>query len=48
MPIGWEDFTRPTRGSFVPSPSKPVSTNPEAKDVEQETLLCVAKTIHEF
>src|SRR5436190_12934461 len=44
----WEEFaqtySRLIRGVAIQSGL----TEEEAKDVEQETLLCVAKTIHEF
>jgi len=44
----WEDFAQTysklIRGFAIQSGL----TEPEAKEVEQETLLCVAKTIHQF
>ncbi|PYM16770.1 MAG: hypothetical protein DME18_00595 [Verrucomicrobia bacterium] len=44
----WEDFTRTysrlIRGFAIQSGL----TEEEAREVEQETLLCVAKTIHQF
>jgi RNA polymerase sigma-70 factor (ECF subfamily) len=44
----WEEFTQ-TYSRLIRAVSlKAGLTESEAKDVEQETLLCVAKTIHEF
>jgi len=44
----WEEFAQ-TYSRFIRSVAiKAGLTEAEAKDVEQETLLCVARTIHEF
>src|SRR6185436_20062777 len=44
----WEDFTQTYSRLIRAVALKAGLTESEAKDVEQETLLCVAKTIHEF
>jgi RNA polymerase sigma factor (sigma-70 family) len=44
----WEDFTQTYSRLIRAVAIKAGLTESEAKDVEQETLLCVAKTIHEF
>lgn len=44
----WEDFTLTYSRLIRGVARKAGLTESEAKDVEQETLLCVAKTIHEF
>jgi RNA polymerase sigma-70 factor (ECF subfamily) len=44
----WEDFTQTYSRLIRAVAIKAGLTEAEAKDVEQETLLCVAKTIHEF
>jgi RNA polymerase sigma factor (sigma-70 family) len=44
----WEEFTQTYSGLIRAVALKAGLTESEAKDVEQETLLCVAKTIHEF
>jgi RNA polymerase sigma-70 factor (ECF subfamily) len=44
----WEDFTQIYSRLIRAVAIKAGLTESEAKDVEQETLLCVAKTIHEF
>src|SRR5437762_5591068 len=44
----WEEFTHIYSRLIRTVASKAGLTESEAKDVEQETLLCVAKTIHEF
>jgi RNA polymerase sigma factor (sigma-70 family) len=44
----WEEFTQTYSRLIRAVAIKAGLTESEAKDVEQETLLCVAKTIHEF
>ena len=44
----WEDLTQTYSRLIRAVAIKAGLTESEAKDVEQETLLCVAKTIHEF
>lgn len=44
----WEEFTRTYSRLIRAVALKAGLTEAEAQDVEQETLLCVAKTIHEF
>jgi RNA polymerase sigma factor (sigma-70 family) len=44
----WEEFTHIYSRLIRAVALKAGLTDSEAKDVEQETLLCVAKTIHEF
>jgi RNA polymerase sigma factor (sigma-70 family) len=44
----WEEFTQTYSRLIRAVALKAGLTESEAKDVEQETLLCVAKTIHEF
>src|SRR5437667_10146451 len=44
----WEEFTQTYSRLIRAVAFKAGLTESEAKDVEQETLLCVAKTIHEF
>ena len=44
----WEEFTRTYSRLIRAVAIKAGLTEAEAKDVEQETLVCVAKTIHEF
>src|SRR5689334_14113431 len=44
----WEEFTQTYSRLIRVIALKAGLTESEAKDVEQETLLCVAKTIHEF
>ena len=44
----WEEFTQIYSRLIRAVALKAGLTESEAKDVEQETLLCVAKTIHEF
>ena len=44
----WEEFTQTYSRLIRAVALKADLTESEAKDVEQETLLCVAKTIHEF
>lgn len=44
----WEEFTRIYSRLIRAVALKAGLTESEAKDVEQETLLCVAKTIHTF
>ena len=44
----WEDFTQTYSRLIRTVAFKAGLSESEAKDVEQETLLCVAKTIHEF
>lgn len=44
----WEEFTRIYSRLIRAVALKAGLTESEAQDVEQETLLCVAKTIHEF
>ena len=44
----WEEFTHLYSRLIRAVALKAGLTESEAKDVEQETLLCVAKTIHEF
>ena len=44
----WEEFTQTYSRLIRAVALKAGLTDAEAKDVEQETLLCVAKTIHEF
>ena len=44
----WEEFTQIYSRLIRAVAVKAGLTESEAKDVEQETLLCVAKTIHEF
>jgi RNA polymerase sigma-70 factor (ECF subfamily) len=44
----WEEFTQTYSRLIRAVALKAGLSEPEAKDVEQETLLCVAKTIHEF
>jgi RNA polymerase sigma-70 factor (ECF subfamily) len=44
----WEEFTQTYSRLIRAVALKAGLSESEAKDVEQETLLCVAKTIHEF
>ncbi len=44
----WEEFTQTYSRLIRAVALKAGLTESEAKDVEQETLLCVARTIHEF
>ena len=44
----WEEFTQTYSRLIRAVAIKAGLSEAEAKDVEQETLLCVAKTIHEF
>lgn len=44
----WEEFTQTYSRLIRAVALKAGLTEAEVKDVEQETLLCVAKTIHEF
>jgi RNA polymerase sigma-70 factor (ECF subfamily) len=44
----WEEFTQTYSRLIRAVALKAGLSDSEAKDVEQETLLCVAKTIHEF
>ena len=44
----WEEFTQTYSRLIRAVALKAGLTESEAKDVEQETLLCVAKSIHEF
>src|SRR6267142_366377 len=44
----WEEFAQTYSRLIRAVAFKAGLTESEAKDVEQETLLCVAKTIHEF
>src|SRR2546422_171574 len=44
----WEEFSRIYSRLIRGVARQAGLTEAEAKDVEQETLLCVAKTIHEF
>ena len=44
----WEEFTQTYSRLIRAVAFKAGLTEAEVKDVEQETLLCVAKTIHEF
>lgn len=44
----WDEFTQTYSRLIRAVAIKSGLTEAEAKDVEQETLLCVAKTIHEF
>lgn len=44
----WEEFTQTYSRLILGVAVQSGLTEAEARDVEQETLLCVAKTIHEF
>jgi RNA polymerase sigma-70 factor (ECF subfamily) len=44
----WEEFAQTYSRLILGVAIQAGLTEPEAKDVEQETLLCVARTIHEF
>jgi RNA polymerase sigma factor (sigma-70 family) len=44
----WEEFTQTYSRLIKGVAIQSGLTEPEAKDVQQETLLCVARTIHEF